>query len=91
MKASTTCLLLASTATATAAAVGEQQHPGKQVDIRPRAVNGTSYLTKMADTWVGRGLVKDFGYAVNVLYSGVEMAIELTGSETYAAWYERLI
>lgn len=81
MQSLTTCLLLASTAAAAAIA-----HPGKQVDIRPRAT--TSYLAQMADTWVGRGLVKDFDYATNVLYAGMELAIELTQDETYANWYE---
>lgn len=76
-----TSLLLASTAAAAAA-----KHPSKQVDIRPRAT--TSYLTQMADTWIARGIVKDFDYATNVLYMGYEKAIELTQNETYSSWYE---
>lgn len=42
----------------------------------------------MADTWVSRGVDKDFDYATNVLYKGFELAIELTGNETYATWLQ---
>lgn len=48
----------------------------------------TSYLARMADTWVTRGTEKDFGYTSAVLYRGFELAIDLTQNETLVDWYE---
>lgn len=77
----TTSLLLASSVAAATVNL-----PSKQLDVRQAA--GTSYLAKIADTWVSRGVTKDYGYVNNVLYSGFESAIVATGNADHVAFYE---
>lgn len=48
---------------------------------------GLSYLTKMADTMIAKGITPDLGYQDAVLYLGFEKAYELTGDQKYLDWY----
>lgn len=88
----TTLVLAASSAAAAAAAAAVV---GSRLNSRaPNETSTTSYLAQMADTWLRRGVEKDFDYATAVLYKGLELAIEATqgqpegGNETLAAFYE---
>ncbi|CAN8099103.1 unnamed protein product [Discula destructiva] len=80
-------LLLVSSAAAAAAAaaavISKQSHYTRATNSTP-----TSYLARMADTWVGRGVVKDFNYKTHLLYKGFEFAIELIPNATYVDWLE---
>ncbi|KAM0185529.1 hypothetical protein ACHAPI_012150 [Fusarium lateritium] len=51
------------------------------------AQNATSYLTRMADTMIAKGVTPDHGYQDAVLYLGFEKAYELTQDEKYLDWY----
>lgn len=51
-------------------------------------VSTTSYLSRMADTWVGRGITKDYDYATSVLYRGLEQAYEVTQDQALLDFYE---
>lgn len=59
-----------------------------RLDGRAANSSSTSYLTQMADTWVRRGVEKDYGYATAVLYRGIERAIETSQNETLLNWYQ---
>lgn len=47
----------------------------------------SSYLTRMADTIIAKGIAPDRGYQDAVLYLGFEKAYELSGDEKYLDWY----
>jgi rhamnogalacturonyl hydrolase YesR len=51
------------------------------------AQNATSYLARMADTMIAKGVTPDHGYQDAVLYLGFEKAYELTQDEKYLDWY----
>ncbi|QPC70588.1 hypothetical protein HYE68_001340 [Fusarium pseudograminearum] len=46
-----------------------------------------SYLTRMADTMIAKGVSPDRGYQDAVLYLGFEKAYELSGDDKYLDWY----
>ena len=50
------------------------------------AVPGSSYLTRLADTFIEDGVEANFGYKNAVLYLGFESAYQLTGDEKYIDW-----
>ncbi|KAJ4406082.1 hypothetical protein N0V82_010193 [Gnomoniopsis sp. IMI 355080] len=79
MRALATNLLFASSVAAVAESLANERNDARAT---------TSYLARMADTWVSRGTEKDFGYTTAVLYRGFEMAIDLTQNETLVDWYE---
>lgn len=79
MKALATNFLFASSVAAVAVNLANEQNAARAT---------TSYLARMADTWVTRGTEKDFGYTTAVLYRGFELAIDLTQNETLVDWYE---
>ena len=56
-------------------------------DPRPR----TSYLTKMAKSYVSYGVPGTFHYSEAVLAEGFEAAIALTGDESLVSWYRNQI
>lgn len=47
----------------------------------------SSYLTRMADTMIAKGVSPDRGYQDAVLYLGFEKAYELSGDDKYLDWY----
>lgn len=47
----------------------------------------SSYLMRMADTMIAKGVSPDRGYQDAVLYLGFEKAYELSGDEKYLDWY----
>lgn len=55
---------------------------------RAADLSSTSYLTQMADTWIRRGVAKDYDYTTAVLYKGFESAFEFSQNETLLIWYE---
>ncbi|POS76829.1 cell wall glycosyl hydrolase YteR [Diaporthe helianthi] len=76
-------ILLASGAAAAAVAV--------DLKLASRAINTStgSYLARMADTHIRRGIKLDFGYTNAVIYQGLEFAYELTKNESIADAYEK--
>lgn len=80
MRLNNISLLLASTTAAAAIAT--------KLESRETNASFTSYLAKMADTWVRRGIEKDFGYQPAVLYRGLELAIEASQNQTLLDFYE---
>ena len=51
------------------------------------AQNESSYLTRMADTIIAKGIATDRGYQDAVIYLGFEKAYELSRDEKYLDWY----
>ncbi|KAM0230349.1 hypothetical protein ACHAPO_009344 [Fusarium lateritium] len=47
----------------------------------------SSYLTRMADAMIAKGVAPDRGYQDAVLYLGFEKAYELSGDDKYLDWY----
>lgn len=74
-------LLLASGAAAVAVDV--------RLDGRATNTSATSYLARMADTHIRRGIELDFGYTNAVIYQGLELAYEATRNESIADAYEK--
>ncbi|CAK4031845.1 glycoside hydrolase family 105 [Lecanosticta acicola] len=55
------------------------------------ALTPGEYLTWAADSFVQRGVDKDFSYQTSVLYYGYQAAINLTSNQTYVDWYQSQI
>lgn len=80
MRPLSTSWLLACSAAAAALDTG--------LEGRDTNASSTSYLAQMADTWVRRGIEKDFDYSTTVLYRGFELAIEASQNQTLLDFYE---
>jgi hypothetical protein len=59
--------------------------------VASAAAAATPYLARMADSFLRRGVTKDFHYAEATLYLGFEAAYELTKNETLYSWYHNQI
>lgn len=70
---------------ATAAAVAVDS---RQADGSATSSAASSLLAQVADTWVRRGVTKDFDYTTSVLYRGLEFAIAQTDNQTILDFYE---
>lgn len=54
-------------------------------------LGSSSYLTRLADTFIALGVEPDFNYQSATLYLGFEKAYELSGDEKYFDWYKHQI
>lgn len=49
------------------------------------------YVQWLADSFIKRGVVRDFHYTTAVIHKGIEAAIELTGTKSYSTWYKNQV
>lgn len=52
------------------------------------AASAENYLAWMADSFIEKGVEKDFHYSGATIYLGYEAAYNLTQNETYSEWYK---